>query len=472
MDVSMESITGGIIKNNSNKFATIYRGIDLFLIMTMMFLTSVIVDKGFGQLHLIVALSSALCFAIIAESFSLYRSWRVGTYKEMFFYTLLSWLFTVAALLIALFFFKISSDFSRLLMGAWFVLTGVALVSWRFVFKQALSILRARGYNTRKIALFGLSEKGIRLAKQAQNNPEIGYNLEAVFDDRSIERLDSDYHSLVKGNVKAGINAARNNEFDIIYIALPIKAQTRIQDMLAEFGDTTATVHVVPDLFMYCLMHGQMSHLGDVQTISVYDNPMSGGMAAVKRLEDVVLSSLALLMLSLPMLLIASVIKLTSKGPIFFKQDRYGMNGRKIKVWKFRTMQVMENSTHVKQACKNDPRITKVGAFLRRTSLDELPQFFNSLKGEMSVIGPRPHAVSHNEEYRKLVNFYMLRHKVKPGITGWAQVNGWRGETDTIDKMKKRIEFDLEYIRNWSLWLDFKIIIFTILRSFTDKNAY
>lgn len=215
-----------------------------------------------------------------------------------------------------------------------------------------------------------------------------------------------------------------------------------------------------------------MSHLGDVQTISVYDNPMSGGMAAVKRLEDIVLSSLALLMLSLPMLVIALMIKLTSKGPVVFKQDRYGMNGRKIKVWKFRTMQVMENSTQVKQACKNDPRITKVGAFLRRTSLDELPQFINSLKGDMSVIGPRPHAVSHNEEYRKLVNFYMLRHKVKPGITGWAQVNGWRGETDTVDKMKKRIEFDLEYIRNWSLWLDFKIIIFTILRSFTDKNAY
>ena len=154
------------------------------------------------------------------------------------------------------------------------------------------------------------------------------------------------------------------------------------------------------------------------------------------------------------------------------KQDRYGLDGKKIKVWKFRSMTVAENADKVVQATKNDVRITPFGAFLRRTSLDELPQFFNALKGDMSVVGPRPHAVAHNEEYRKQVDYYMLRHKVKPGITGWAQVNGWRGETDTIDKMEMRIQFDLEYIRNWSLWLDFKIVLFTIFRSFNDKNAY
>jgi putative colanic acid biosynthesis UDP-glucose lipid carrier transferase len=223
---------------------------------------------------------------------------------------------------------------------------------------------------------------------------------------------------------------------------------------------------------MYCLMHGEMSHVGDVQTISVYDNPMQGSLGAFKRLEDIILSMCILTTIALPMLIISMAIKFTSKGPIIFKQDRYGLNGRKIKMWKFRSMTVTENDAVVTQAKKGDTRITKVGAFLRRTSLDELPQFINVLKGDMSVIGPRPHAVAHNEEYRKIVDFYMLRHKVKPGITGWAQVNGARGETETVDKMKTRIEFDLEYIRNWSLWLDFKIVILTVFRSFNDKNAY
>jgi putative colanic acid biosynthesis UDP-glucose lipid carrier transferase len=219
-------------------------------------------------------------------------------------------------------------------------------------------------------------------------------------------------------------------------------------------------------------MHGEMSHIGDIQTISVYDNPMKGGAAIVKRFEDVVLSTIILSIIALPMLAIAIGIKLSSKGPVIFKQHRYGLNGKRIDVWKFRSMTVTENADVVTQAKKVDARVTKFGAFLRRTSLDELPQFINVLKGDMSVIGPRPHAVSHNEEYRKVVDYYMLRHKVKPGITGWAQVNGWRGETDTVEKMNKRIEFDLEYIRNWSLWLDFKIVLYTVWRGFRDENAY
>ena len=223
---------------------------------------------------------------------------------------------------------------------------------------------------------------------------------------------------------------------------------------------------------MYSFMNASMAHVGDVQTISVYDNPMKGSHALIKRLEDIILASVILMIIAIPLVFIALAVKLTSKGPVIFKQDRYGLDGRKIKVWKFRSMTVTENSDVVTQAKKGDSRITKVGAFLRRTSLDELPQFFNVLQGQMSVVGPRPHAVSHNEQYRKEVDYYMLRHKVKPGITGWAQVNGWRGETDTIDKMEMRIQYDIEYIRRWSLWMDFKIVLFTIFRSFNDKNAY
>jgi putative colanic acid biosynthesis UDP-glucose lipid carrier transferase len=468
----MVSAGQGIIKNNTNKMAAMYRLVDTCVIGTMMLVATLLYAQDYKTEYFIISLIGAISFAFFAESVSLYRSWRLGDFKEVFFYAALAWAGSAFAVLMYLFFSKASADFSRVVILIWFTGTFITFVTWRYVFQQFLFSIRKKGYNTRSIAIFGLSDKGIRLAREVANNPETGYKLNGIYDDRNESRLDKGYHALIEGNIEQGIAAAKNDEYDIIFITLPIKAQSRIQDMLFALGDTTATVHVVPDLFMYCLMHGEMSHIGDIQTISVYDNPMKGGAAIVKRFEDVVLSSIILSIIALPMLAIAIGIKLSSKGPVIFKQHRYGLNGKRIDVWKFRSMTVTENAEVVTQAKKGDMRVTKFGAFLRRTSLDELPQFINVLKGDMSVIGPRPHAVSHNEEYRKVVDYYMLRHKVKPGITGWAQVNGWRGETDTLDKMNKRIEFDLEYIRNWSLWLDFKIVLYTVWRGFRDENAY
>jgi putative colanic acid biosynthesis UDP-glucose lipid carrier transferase len=209
-----------------------------------------------------------------------------------------------------------------------------------------------------------------------------------------------------------------------------------------------------------------------IPTISIYDSPIDGSNAIIKRIEDVILSTLILVLISPVLIGLAIAVKVTSKGPVFFKQNRYGIDGKPIKVWKFRSMNVMEDGAKVTQATKNDSRFTPIGQFIRKTSLDELPQFLNVLQGQMSIVGPRPHAVAHNEQYRSLVDGYMLRHKVKPGITGWAQINGWRGETDTLDKMEKRIEFDLEYIQNWSLALDLKIVFLTIFKGFINKNAY
>ncbi|MCP5078499.1 MAG: undecaprenyl-phosphate glucose phosphotransferase, partial [Psychromonas sp.] len=231
-------------------------------------------------------------------------------------------------------------------------------------------------------------------------------------------------------------------------------------------------VHLVPDFFTFNLLHARLTHVGNTQTISVYESPLSGLASLAKRIEDLVGATLILCGIAIPMLIISILIKLDSPGPVFFKQKRYGLDGRAIKVWKFRSMTVADNGAVVKQATKGDARITKLGAVLRRTSLDELPQFINVIQGQMSIVGPRPHAVAHNEQYRNLVDFYMLRHKVKPGITGWAQINGWRGETDTLDKMEKRIEFDLEYIRNWSILLDIKIVFLTIFKGFINDNAY
>jgi len=468
----MEAQIDGTVKDNINRFAALYRLTDICVIQSLLYLSALAYSQTYTLSYFTLSLVGSVSFALIAESFALYRSWRAGFFKEIVFYTIICWLFSGLIVLTYLFLSKTTEDYSRVSLGLWMISSIMTLLAWRYCFQLFLRNMRRKGYNTRNIAIFGLCDKGIRLAKEVMNNPESGYRLGAFYDDRVTTRLDEKYHGYLKGTIDQGIEDAKNQQYDVVYITLPIQAKTRIQEILFGLGDSTATVHVVPDLFMYCLMHGEMSHVGNVQTISVYDNPMKGGLAVIKRLEDLILACAIMAVITIPMLVIALSIKFTSKGPVIFKQDRYGLNGRRIRMWKFRSMTVTENSDVVTQAKKGDTRVTKVGAFLRRTSLDELPQFINVLKGDMSVIGPRPHAVAHNEEYRKIVDFYMLRHKVKPGITGWAQVNGARGETDTLDKMKVRIEYDLEYIRNWSLWLDFKIVIFTLFRSFNDKNAY
>jgi putative colanic acid biosynthesis UDP-glucose lipid carrier transferase len=229
---------------------------------------------------------------------------------------------------------------------------------------------------------------------------------------------------------------------------------------------------MLPDKFTAALLNSRYLEIADYPVLCLFDAPLSLHSAFIKRLEDLFFSSIILILIAPLLIGISLAIKLTSKGPILFKQTRHGLRGEKFEVWKFRTMSVCENGTKITQAKRNDHRVTKVGAFLRRTSLDELPQFFNVLQGHMSIVGPRPHAVAHNEEYRRIIPGYMLRHLMKPGITGWAQVNGWRGETDTIYKMQKRVELDMEYIHRWSLGLDIKIIFVTAFKTLYDKNAY
>jgi len=264
----------------------------------------------------------------------------------------------------------------------------------------------------------------------------------------------------------------RSGKIDYVYITLPSGEEKRIAQLVNQLADTTATVCVVPDLFVFDLLHARWSSIGGIPVVNVFESPFYGVDGWMKRVEDLILGLLILTLAIFPMLLIAIGVKLTSHGPVLFRQRRYGLNGEVIEVLKFRTMRVCEDGESVPQATNGDPRITRFGAFLRRRSLDELPQFFNVLQGTMSIVGPRPHAVAHNEQYRHLIHGYMLRHKVKPGITGLAQVNGWRGETDTLEKMRRRVEFDLTYLRNWSLWLDIKIIFLTVLTGFSGKNAY
>ena len=332
---------------------------------------------------------------------------------------------------------------------------------------------RSLGLNLRNVAIVGATESAVNLYDEITKNDELGFKFLGFFDDRQPERLfENSIKHDVAGRIQNAVDAARNGEISVLYIALPMKADKRIADILRQLGDTTVDVHIIPDFLISNLIHARIEHVGDVDTLSVFESPYIGAREFIKRTEDIIVASIILMLISPILIAIALAVKFTSKGPAIFKQDRYGLDGRKIKVWKFRSMSVTENNSVVTQATKNDTRITPLGGFLRRTSLDELPQFINVLKGDMSIVGPRPHAIAHNEEYRKKVEFYMLRHKAKPGITGWAQINGWRGETDTLDKMEKRVEFDLHYIKHWSLWFDIKIIFMTIFKGFKNANAY
>jgi len=258
----------------------------------------------------------------------------------------------------------------------------------------------------------------------------------------------------------------------LIYLSIPMSSQPRIMALLDGLRDTTASIYFVPDIFVTDLIQGRLSTVAGLPVVAVCESPFTGFNGVIKRVSDIILSLLILILISPIMLSIAIGVKLGSPGPVIFRQRRYGLDGHEIIVYKFRSMTVTEDGPHIPQAQKNDKRITPLGAILRKTSLDELPQFINVLQGKMSVVGPRPHAVAHNEQYRKLIDGYMVRHKVKPGITGWAQVNGYRGETEVLEKMKKRIDYDLDYLRNWSLRLDLYIVLKTFQVLVKDRHAY
>jgi putative colanic acid biosynthesis UDP-glucose lipid carrier transferase len=274
------------------------------------------------------------------------------------------------------------------------------------------------------------------------------------------------------GRIDALADYVRRNDVDVIYIALPMTSQPRILKLLDDLRDTTVSIYFVPDLFVTDLIQARMDDLGGLPVVAVCESPFTGINGVIKQCFDFVAAAAILIMIAPLLLVIAMAVKLTSPGPILFRQHRYGLDGERILVYKFRSMSVCENGDTVTQARAGDMRITPLGAFLRRTSLDELPQFLNVLQGRMSIVGPRPHAVAHNETYRKLIKGYMIRHKVRPGITGWAQVNGCRGETETLDKMKRRIDYDLEYLRHWSFTLDLRIILRTVGLMRKDPNAY
>ncbi|HWU84308.1 MAG TPA: undecaprenyl-phosphate glucose phosphotransferase, partial [Rhodocyclaceae bacterium] len=323
----------------------------------------------------------------------------------------------------------------------------------------------------RRAVIVGLNAQGAELARRIAESPYDDIELLGCFDDRNEERTAA-ASLAIRGRLDDVAAYVKQHHVQRIYICLPMASQPRILHVLDALRDTTASIYFVPDLFVTDIIQGRMAHVGHMPVVSVCETPFTGINGLIKRVSDIGIAASILLLISPLLLLIALAVKLTSSGPVIFKQRRYGLDGEEILVYKFRSMTVCEDGQVVKQAQKNDTRLTPIGGFLRKTSLDELPQFINVLQGRMSIVGPRPHAIAHNEMYRKLIKGYMVRHKAKPGITGWAQVNGLRGETETVDKMAARIEYDLDYLRNWSLGLDLKIILMTVGVVFKDQYAY
>jgi putative colanic acid biosynthesis UDP-glucose lipid carrier transferase len=387
----------------------------------------------------------------------------------------LAWFATSIFLVFAaLLIYSVSHD-GFFAIGSWLVITPASMVAMHVGRRLLLARLRAKPTEPRRVAIVGANDLGLRLINSMQSMPWLGYKIMGFYDDRvannDVGRRLFGQHIDVKGGLDQLYADAYDGKLDIVFITLPMRAELRMHSVINRLADTTVSPYLIPDVFNFDLLHSRLTCLQGIPALSIYDSPLvDNGWA--KRLEDLVLGSLMLLGLSIPMMLIALGVKLTSPGPIFFKQTRYGLGGEPIKVWKFRSMTVCEDGPNVAQAKRSDPRITPFGNFLRRTSLDELPQLFNVISGSMSLVGPRPHAVAHNEYYRGQIKGYMLRHKVKPGITGLAQVNGFRGETETLDKMSGRIAYDLEYIRNWSLMLDLKILWQTIFKGFVGQHAY
>ncbi len=418
---------------------------------------------------------SLVVFFVAGEMAYVYRNWRGAQIQREACRVAMVWAATVAMLLFLGYVTGFSQTLPRRVMMTWAVCVPAALIAVRVVGRHVVRSLHRSGWNTRHCAIVGVNSLAFETARSILAAPELGLRFVGFFDDREKDRQSEIPTELGEyaGSINDLVNQAHQGQVETIYISLPMRAEDRIRDdLLGRFSDTTASVYLVPDFFVFEMLHSRWSDLGGLPVVSVFENPLYGIDGLAKRLTDLLLGTIFLLIAAVPMMLIALGIKLTSPGPVFFRQKRYGLDGKEVRVWKFRSMTVCEDGNQVTQATRNDQRITRLGAILRKTSLDEFPQLFNVLEGSMSLVGPRPHANAHNEQYRKLIPGYMLRHKVKPGITGWAQVNGWRGETNTLEKMQKRIEFDHQYIREWSLWMDIKILARTMLVAWSQNNAY
>jgi putative colanic acid biosynthesis UDP-glucose lipid carrier transferase len=461
------------IRTENSGFLWFHRLLDLMIPFVMLLSILKFMDITWHDKYTYISTLGGFVFVTASQFVGIYNSWRGRSLFNSTQLILKAWLLTWTFLIVLAFLYKDSENFSRLSMSLWAITTPFFFILYRVLVRVALSRYRKFRNSFRTIAIAGAGKLGRNVAQTINQNPWMGLKVIAFYDDNKTLHGTKIQDIPVINDLNGLFSDARNKQFSEIYLCLPMGAEKTIKNLLEKLSDTTAIVKYIPDLFSFDLMHTKWTDLKGIPVISVFDSPLNSSTARfIKRLEDIIVSLAIIVLISPILILISILVKTTSAGPIIFKQKRYGLNGEQITIYKFRSMYCLENGDEIHQATQEDPRVTKLGAFLRKMSLDELPQFINVLQGNMSIVGPRPHAVAHNEKYRTLIKKYMQRHIVKPGITGWAQINGLRGETQTIEQMEQRVEFDLHYIKTWSLWLDIKIVILTLFKGFIHKNAY
>ena len=440
-------------------------------IVVALFLSTLFYREPFTGHYVILGVLTFLLATQVFDDVDVFRPWRGLRLTAEDQKVLFDWILVIGVILFLGFATKLSIQFSRKVMLSWFIVTPFVMMFARALARFVVVRFAMQGNGGRSMVIVGANPVGLRLAQRVRDDPYYSVEVKGFFDDRNPARLELTGDPLL-GTVQDLPNWVREHSVSTIYITLPMVAQPRILKMLDELGDTTASVYFVPNIFAFDLIQARFGELEGIPVVAICESPFAGFNSVLKRLSDIVFASAALILLWPSMTAIAIGIKFTSAGPVLFKQRRYGLDGAEIMVYKFRSMNVLEDGDVIRQARRGDDRITPFGMFLRRSSLDELPQLINVLQGTMSIVGPRPHAVAHNEQYRKLIKRYMIRHKVKPGITGWAQVNGYRGETESVEKMRSRVAYDLDYMRNWSVSLDFIIMLKTLTVVFRDRNAY
>jgi len=444
--------------------------LDPLLIVSILWLITLVYGEDLSGEYIELMLFSWLLSIYFFNQTATYRSWQQNNLQIFFRDTFVGWGLVIGALALIGYITQHEIFYSPQIIIAWLIITPFGLLLSHIVLRIITVHMNKEG-ELQSAVVVGVNENSLRFVKRISEQAYLQMNILGYFDSRSDVRIHQGFWPKL-GEIPDIVGYVQKHNVQVVYISLPMSHDPRILEILDGLHDTTASVYFLPDIQIFDLMQARINYVGGTPVVGVCESSIIGIDRVIKDISDYVLASLFLIILSPLMLGIALVVKLTSPGPAIFKQRRYGLNGEEIIVYKFRTMKVSEDGSAIEQAHKSDPRITKFGAFMRRTSLDELPQFFNVLQGRMSIVGPRPHAVSHNELYRKLIKGYMLRHKLKPGITGWAQVNGMRGETEVLEKMQARIDYDLQYLNNWSMWLDLRIILKTVWVVLRRDHAY
>lgn len=458
--------------NLSPGISTLTRVVEAPAILAAMLLAQRVHPGGDPADLAISALLAVIVYSFAAELTGAYGELRLRPFFIEARRVLGAWALTFLCLMLVSWAFKSTAAFSRVQIGLWIAMGAVLLLGSRWCIRALLRIHRRRGRNRRQAVLIGAGDLARQWVRTVNAYPELGITPVAAFDDCPSKIGGWCEGIPVLGHCDQAVRFVNDGRIPMVFIALPLRAENRMRRILEQFLNSPANLYIIPDIFTFQLMNLSAFQVGGTPVIALSASPMSTRKETLKRAEDLILGTLALVLASPLMLCIALAIALTSPGPVFFRQWRYGLDGKEIRVWKFRTMRVTEDGRTYRQAVRNDLRVTPFGALLRRTSLDELPQLFNVLEGSMSLVGPRPHPVAQDESFRELLPGYMWRLKIKPGITGWAQVNGWRGETDTVEKMEQRMRHDFHYIENWTLSFDMRILWMTLWRGFVNPNAY